>query len=315
METINYLGWPDSVRLSNSVLELVVVKEIGPRIMHLSPLGGENLLWIDDDLKGKAGPADKWVNYGGHRLWHGPELIERTYEPDNVPATVKKDGDGYIFTAPPEGATGIQKALKVTLASGSTPVVTIDHFLTNCSKAPFELAPWELTVVAHGGRVIIPHEPYAAHGQDDHYLPSRPLILWPFTDMSDPRWTWGKNFIQLKPDAALGDPQKLGAYVTEGWGAYTRPSGVTLFTFVPPPTTGPETYIDFGSNFETFAKGAFQELETLGPLMTLQPGETLSHRVTWFVETGTPLPTDDAGLRAAIPPILAKAAKVIGQAS
>ena len=41
------------------------------------------------------------------------------------------------------------------------------------------------------------------------------------------------------------------------------------------------SYSDFGCSFETFTNADFLELETLGPLMHLQPGESVTHTELW----------------------------------
>lgn len=50
------------------------------------------------------------------------------------------------------------------------------------------------------------------------------------------------------------------------------------------------TYPDFGSNNELYAAGDYLEIETLGPLVTLAPGERTTHIERWFlfrdVDTG-----------------------------
>ncbi|HTM49128.1 MAG TPA: hypothetical protein VL285_10620, partial [Bryobacteraceae bacterium] len=41
------------------------------------------------------------------------------------------------------------------------------------------------------------------------------------------------------------------------------------------------TYPDMGASYETFANGEALELETLGPLERLAPGESLTHVERW----------------------------------
>jgi hypothetical protein len=75
-----------------------------------------------------------------------------------------------------------------------------------------------LTVMAPGGRAIIPQEVYGPH--PEFLLPARPLVLWRYTDMGDPRFTWGRRFIQLRQDRKSTAPLKLGALNTLGWAAH-----------------------------------------------------------------------------------------------
>ena len=45
-------------------------------------------------------------------------------------------------------------------------------------------------------------------------------------------------------------------------------------------------YPDSGMNFETFSNEDFLEVESLGPLVTLEPGGTTSHEETWSLHRG-----------------------------
>ena len=76
-----------------------------------------------------------------------------------------------------------------------------------------------------GGTAIVPQEPYKRH--QDALLPARALVLWHYTDLSDPRFQIGPKFIRLSTDASKPEPQKLGVMNKAGWAAYARQG--TLF--------------------------------------------------------------------------------------
>ncbi len=48
----------------------------------------------------------------------------------------------------------------------------------------------------------------------------------------------------------------------------------------------PTRYPDFGCSFETFTNAEILELETLGPLTRLRPGETVTHTEHWNLHRG-----------------------------
>jgi hypothetical protein len=212
-----------------------------------------------------------------------------------------------VLSQDTEPSTCIQKSMTVRLAANGAPAVRVEHRLANRGVWPVTLAPWALTVVAPGGRVILPHPKFQAHGEDNNFLPARPLVLWPFTDMADSRWTWGSRYIQLRTDSAIDQPQKLGAYSVDGWGAYHSASGDLLVIFLDTDPRGPSAFADMGCNYETYAKGDFQELETLGPLIDLAPGDAATHVERWVVLKGAALPAGDAGLAEALPALVAQA--------
>jgi hypothetical protein len=308
MNKIVHNGWNDCIRVANESVELIVSTTFGPRIMHFGFVGGENVFHESPELFGKTGPIDQWVNYGGHRIWFAPEIHPLTYGPDNVPVeSAYYEQDELVLTGTLEAESGIQKELRIEFLPGSSSAVKVTHVLTNGNPWPIEFAPWALSVVAEGGRVVLPQEPFREHGEDNDFLPSRPLILWPFTDMSDSRWTWGKRLIQLRSDPALDFAQKLGAYNTLGWGAYISGAGDVLIKILELEDYEPEDYPDFGSTFEVFTKGAFQEIETLGPLELVEPGDWAEHVEYWYLTKLVDAPTSDKELAAALTPLVAEA--------
>jgi hypothetical protein len=313
MNKIEHHGWSDSIKIENEKVELIASTQFGPRILHVGFVGGKNLLHADPEWHGKVGPIDKWVNYGGHRIWFAPEVHPLTYGPDNSPVErAEYEGDELVLTSQVEPHSGIQKELRVEIASAGAAAVKVTHLLTNHNAWPIELAPWALSVVAEGGRVVLPQEPYKGHGEDNEFLPSRPLVLWPFTDMSDSRWTWGKKLIHLRSDPALDTPQKIGIFNTLGWGAYIASNGDVLVKILDVDDYAPEEYPDYGSTFETFTKGAFQEIETLGPLELIEPGDTIEFIEYWYLAHLDEVPSGDAELSATLEPLIAEARKELG---
>ena len=93
IEKVTFQGWANCIKISNQVVEVIVTTDVGPRIIHYGFKGGENVFYMNPDDFGHTG-GDRWHNYGGHRLWHAPEDINRTYEPDNFPVKVKQLKDG-----------------------------------------------------------------------------------------------------------------------------------------------------------------------------------------------------------------------------
>ena len=77
------------------------------------------------------------------------------------------------------------------------------------------------------------------------------------------------------PDA---HPVKIGYLNRAGWAAYL--SGGVLFVkrWTPQPAA---EHVDFGCNCESYCNDQFIEVETLGPLARLAPGETVTHVEEW----------------------------------
>ena len=84
LQTIEYHGWKDCLLLDNGDIELVVSVGLGPRVLSFKRKGGANFFKNFDDQMANIS-QDTWQSYGGHRLWHAPEVWTRTYYPDVQP--------------------------------------------------------------------------------------------------------------------------------------------------------------------------------------------------------------------------------------
>jgi len=285
--TISYRGWPGCCRLWNDSVELVVTTDVGPRIIRFGFIG-ENELGEFPEHAGHTG-GDEFRLYGGHRLWHAPESLERTYCPDNAPVALERQADGVRITQPTEARTGIQKEMVISL-SPTDAQVQIVHRLWNRNLWAVDLAAWALTVMASGGTAVIPLPPRIPYPEG--LLPTGRLALWPYTDPTDPRWRWGRKYILLRQDATRPAPQKLGASVPDGWIAHVRNGRLFVKTFRYMPEA---MYPDLGSAVETFTDGRMLELETLSPIARVEPRGAIEHVEHWHLwrDVAVPLGDDD----------------------
>jgi hypothetical protein len=306
VERLSYRGWNNTYRFSNGVVELFVTADVGPRIIRYGFQGGDNVLHEVKDDVGRSGGAEFRL-YGGHRLWVSPE-VERTYYPDNAPVNVRYAGNAVRFTAAPEDSppgTRLQKELEIALAdTGSR--VRITHRITNHDSSPTTLAPWSPTMMAAGGRAILPLSPRIAMDKN-HYLSVGAFGIWSFTDFADPRWVFGTSYIQLRQlanPASRFNEQMGGIFNAAGWGAYCR-SG-QLFIKRAPVIAGAK-YPDFGCNFQVFTNPDFLELETLGPVVELRPEETVEHIEDWWLFENVEGGEDDAWIDSVIIPLVQQA--------
>ncbi len=297
MEKVDYRGWKSCYRLANELVELVVTGDVGPRIIRFGFVGGPNEFWENERWVGRVA-GEEWVNYGGHRLWHAPEREPRTYAPDNAPVQVEEHGDFVRFSQPVETSTGIQKELDIRLVAG-VPRVEVTHRLRNENPWAVEMAPWALSVMAAGGTAVLPLPPRGAH--DENLAPTSALVLWAYTDMSDPRWHWGRRFVLLRQDVEIEGVQKVGASVPDGWVAYAREGHLFVKSFE---YVAGARYPDFGASVELFTDAEMLEVETLAPLAQVAPGAAAEHVETWRLFANVTAPTNDAGVREGVLPHL-----------
>lgn len=296
IEKVPYGGWPNCYRVSNGEVELIVTSDIGPRIMRYAFIGGHNLFKEYEETLGKSGEST-WQLRGGHRIWAAPEDSVRTYAPDNGPVRVTAENGVLTATEPVEPLTGFEKQIQVTLApSGSQ--VTVRHQIRNAGKTTQDVAAWALSMMAQNGIGITGFPPRGKH--PDVLPPTNPLIMWAFTDFTDPRLKLTKKYLTLKQDPQNTTPQKLGHFNLNTWAAYLLGSDLFVKRYQAQPN---RTYPDMGSSFEIFTRNDMLEMETLGPIEHLAPGQTLTHVEHWSLHKDVKIPslTDDELDRVLLP--------------
>src|SRR5450432_932447 len=278
-EQISYMGWPNCIRLSNSEVELIVATDIGIRILHFGFIGGKNIFYLSPEDLGKQG-GDQWRIYGGHRLWHAPEAVPRTYSPDNDPISYSYDSQTLKLSQPEEIDTGISKEMEISLSPDKNEVKVL-HRLINHNHWSVRLSAWAISALAPGGTAIIPQEPY---GEGNEYLlPARSMALWSYTRMNDSRWIWGNKLIQAKQDPVCHSEQKIGVLNKQGWASYCKKDEFLIKVFDFDPS---KEYPDFNSNNEIYINGNFLELETLGPYLDIPSLDKTEHTEYWLLSKG-----------------------------
>jgi hypothetical protein len=289
VETVAYKGWDSALRLSNQEVELVITTLVGPRVIRFGFIGEDNEFVEFSNQVGQTGGSE-FRSYGGHRFWHAPEIFPRTYFPDNFPVKVEQLQGMVRVTPPLETSNGIQKSIDFALDDHAARV-HVTHRLQNNGEWPVKLAAWALSVMNLGGVVIVPLPERKSY--EGNLLPGNLMSLWLYTDMSDPRYTWGKRFIMLRHDAHAAGPQKIGLSVPDSWSAYARNGHLFVKQAA---YDNKAEYPDGGCNVESYSCADFIELETLGPLTILDPGQSLEHHETWTLLRDVPQPQSEADI-------------------
>jgi len=287
LEKIAYGGWQNCLKLSDGNLELIVTLDVGPRVIRFGVPNGQNVFKEFDDQMGKTSGTE-WMAFGGHRFWHAPEVFPRTYVPDFEPVEYIWKDDVLKLIQKTEPETGIQKEIEISIQDKA---VHLTHRLINRNVWPVELAPWCLSVMAAGGRVLVPQEDFIPH--PDVLTPARPIVLWHFTRMNDSRFTWGDRLIQMREDSQFESKQKFGIRNVQGWAAYELGSDLFIKSAL---LKSEATYPDMGCNFEFFTMPGMLEVESLGPLVKLEPNTATEHEEIWWVIPKVNLPTEEAPL-------------------
>jgi hypothetical protein len=281
--------------LTNGIVDVEVTTEVGPRVLRYGFTGGENI-FADVPHLATPTPWGDWKPRGGHRLWVAPEHLPGSYAPDDEAVEYSVASALNATFRQAADRAGIEKRIDVQLTPGTTEVV-VGHTIVNRTVWPIRVAPWAITIVRSDATAVIPRAPYRSHDED--LLPAQALVQWSFTDLTDPRWSIGPRLIRLTPDKQRREPQKIGAGNTSGWCGLLRGDSMFVKRFAWEPDA---EYPDLGCNNEVYTDGDYLEIETLGPLRLLDPGESATHIERWYlfanVNAGHTDASQDAAFRA-----------------
>jgi len=270
MKTVNYSGY-ECVLLENDFLRLLVTQSIGPRIISFGFKDGDNLFAELPDFVTKLPQGGVFHFYGGHRLWQAPEDFATTYIPDDDSVEIVAVENGLLAKQKTQAETGLQKSLEIYLTDEAKVIIT--HRIINHGTDDVTCAPWAITQFNTGGVAILPQTQ-----NDTGVLPNRSLVLWSYSDMSNPNVIWGKEYILVS--AKMKSPFKVGFPNPRGWLAYWLKRN--LFVKHAEYKAQAE-YYDFGSSSESYCNDRLLELETLAPITTIEPGGVVSHVETWVL--------------------------------
>lgn len=266
----------DCVKLANEKLALWITKSIGPRVIGLAAVGGENLFAVLPDTKIEYPDRETYYLRGGHRLWYAPEKPETTYIPDNQALEVLEVENGVELIQPIDQPTMIQKIMRIQIDPHEAKV-EVNHRLKNFGENEFALAPWAITQIRPGGLAIFPQQ--TGHADPHGLLPNRHIVLWPYTPINSPHIHWRDEAVYLEANMTDG-ALKIGFPNPGGWMAYAIEDAL----FVKRAEYGLNAnYLDRRASTQSYCCEAFIEFETLGPYASLQPGETVQHDETWEI--------------------------------
>ena len=278
VERISWHGWADCCLIANGRVEAVVVPAIG-RVMQLRLKGeAEGAFWANRALDGQLHDAasSEWMNFGGDKCWPAPQSAWPQHQGRDWPPPVACDAlpvaavvveRGVVLTSPVDPGYGIQVVRHVELDAGK-PIMRIATQFRKLSGGAVRVGVWSITQMSDPERVCIqlPEASKFASGYvrlleaepADLKIDGRLLSLRRHarqqvkvgSDGSSMAWL-GKNcVVRIDTGIRPGDYPD-GGCVTE---VYTNPD--------------PLQYV---------------ELETLGPLTTMNPGDRIEQITIYSV--------------------------------
>lgn len=268
LERIHWENWARACRCEQGGLVLILVADVGPRILWLGRAGGPNLLY--QDATGYA--VGSWRMYGGHRLTVAPES-PASYEPDHQPCELTLSDDRVTAVAPP-AAGGLQREITIgpsLCGSG----FEIRHRLRNAGALPVWTAPWAITCLPVGGRLVVDW------GSGGPGWRTNMIRFWSRVGdhaarLDSPQWRFDNDALTVEP---TGERAKIGLFSDRGRAVFSYATETFIKTALP---VAPEScYPDGGCNVEVYTCRDYLEIETLGPLASVPPGGSVVHVEEW----------------------------------
>lgn len=160
IEQTQYDGW-NVYRLTNGIVSLLVAPQLGGRAIQMQ-LGEHEYFFVNKDLAGKVLPPEQnnlksgWANYGGDKVWPGPEGWANDDEWPSIPYYVL---DGSTFkadvvtenpsevavrvTSPEDPRSGVQ-FIRIYHVYAGTTRIKVDQVMRNISRRRIRWGIWHL---------------------------------------------------------------------------------------------------------------------------------------------------------------------------
>jgi len=274
--TTQYAGH-EAIQIAAGRVRLMVTTSVGPRVLGLLTEDGRNHFASLPAMTLDCPGSDPIHLRGGSRLWAAPEDPRFTYRPDDDPVGVEEIPDGVKLATRPDPVSETSREISIRVTGPER--FAFDYRVVNRAEGPQRLAAWAITMMAPAGRAFLPvlTEPFDPGG----FQGQRNIVLWSYSRSDDPRFVLSDHAIEVQ---ASTDPKlgrfKVGTSLRRGWAAHWA-DGVMLVKYAGHDES-PE-YADMGASGQIYSQHDFTELETLGPLTDLDPGDAAEHHEDWTI--------------------------------
>jgi hypothetical protein len=242
----------------------------GPRIVGFGLAGGPNILAETPEAGWDAGHG-MFEPVGGHRLWFAPETPDCSV-PDAIGLEMSAIPGGVRLTGAFQAPSGLRKTLEIRLDADAA-ALELRHVLANEGARTLDVSPWAITQLRLGGVAAVE---LPAPRPEHTMAPGHVLVMWPYGSWVDERLTISARALTVL--AVPGSAFKVGCLSTTGEVGYLLDDVLFVKRFAP----GIDLpHADMGCNVEIYTDQGSIELETLGPLVKLAPGQSAVHVERW----------------------------------
>lgn len=284
----NNWGW-ESLFIENGYIEVVIVPEIGGRVMRFA-MPGDQQMAINERTLGKTydpstnnnGPWGEGWGYGGYKNWPSPQSFW------NWPPPPRLDWGVYQYTIEHQSADsvvvfleseietvrakGYQQSRRISVYKNST-VVKVEQTLTNVNGTVRDLGIWDIT------QTIVQHENEKDATNFSVYFATDKSIL---NDKKIDIQEVDEGIFRYQDTRVNKGDGKAYMNVSAGWCANVderdEQAYYKLFEIHPE-----ANHPDNNTNFQIYSAGnnSYIEIEVLSPLQKLAQGETMLYDEYW----------------------------------
>jgi len=266
-----------ALQIETKIFRMIIVSECGPRIAFWGRIGGKNLLFWDKKGLGRG----EWKLMGGHRVWAirpDADESEDAYRPDNTLCDVQKSGDAITITGRKDPILQIQRGIRLEIVDNNK--VYVDNFITNAGDMLYSAGVWALTCTNP-----LPKRFYGIPLGDGSEWDCFKIVMfrkWAghTSPINDPQISFTEDMLILTPQ---GIETKRMIEAPYGIIAMDAPDQDTTFIKKVDYNRGAQYPLGCNIAFYVGPNNFMVEMETMGPEVTLKPGETARSRETWVL--------------------------------
>jgi hypothetical protein len=267
-----------AIEITSEKMKLVLVTDTGPRIGFFGKPDGKNLLFWDSKELGR----NDWKLRGGHRVWAakpGADESEDSYRPDNGACQLAEQ-DGWLYArGEVDPVTATRRSIGVKFEEDGR--LQVDSVIANEGDMLYSTSAWALTCTlpAKDTRYAIPL------GDGSEWDAFRQVMFRKWggghtSRLNDPQIQVNEEMMIIEPQGvetkrmievpygiiAMDAPDRDTTFVKKGGYEKTAsyPLGCNMAFYV-----GPDNFM--------------VEMETMGPELSLKPGEAAHQVESWVL--------------------------------